>query len=1112
MLYCLSISDVQHAGAFMAVSSGRESEKAGKIMPSRHIKFGGNMASYWRHSIVVLAAAAALSSVAGCEGCTPVDNPKPDPKPDEGCADYCDLVMAACTGDNQLYADEATCLSTCEGFPTTGAKDDASGDTLQCRTFHAGAAADDATHCAHASAQGGNVCGSNCDVYCRLMGDSCSGFEDTATCLSTCASYPADGAIDAPDGNTVQCRTYHAGAAAADATHCEHAGITGGGVCGADACEAYCDQVMVHCGGAQALYPDRAACMTTCANIPADGAWDATDGNSVQCRAYHGAGAAAADPAAHCAHASVNGGGACGTYCDSYCDQVMANCTDGNALYADRAACSTACGQLRVGSDYAVSGDSVQCRTMHASYPSATDPAGHCGHAATVSAGDVCADPVAPPTTINISGAIHEMGNHLANTHIGVVGASILAFGVDGNISTTTAAEGAYTLTNVPANGQAVLFASKAGYQPTYTTVVLGSTNVTASLLLGEAAWVESLNTTYGVSPTTPFDCQFNAALDCVYALVIGQILDDGSNDAEGDRLPVAGVSAVDITVTGGPDNVPWRHQGPYFLNANGTAGNNSTSQAAGLYAVYVEIPQIEAGYNALHIELAIQYGVGGAARYFGPLHTSAYRGPSTAVTWANIEETGVPPGGGGGTIAFDSQIYPLFLPTAQGGYGCQGCHTNQNGANAAGGLNLYGGADVAYASLNPDNYPARVNVDDPAASLLLTKPLYQGGGAQNHPIFAWVSPQDPAYQLIDQWIDEGAQRVAAGQRVSFIAQIKPMLGNATGAGGIGCVGCHTGGNPANLQLEGTASEVYDEVTAEAAVDDSNTGEAYRINKAGYPERSLLLTNPLSGNSESHPQKPFASAADPRYQLLYRWVSEGYTNDGYCEDYCTGIQATCNGGNQQYADQQSCLSACGAMPRGSDTDTDVDTLGCRNYHLGAAGADPATHCPHAGPGGGGVCGTWTQTVCRQLTQSCTGDEQQFTNAGECEGLLSDVPATGAAGDLSGDTIQCRSAHMQVATGDATHCDHAGFSGGDVCGGWCEVYCRDIQAYCTDGNAEYADNTECQTACSTFATTGSVGDLTGNTVQCRLEHLKYAEADAAVHCPHAGEASAAGVCQ
>lgn len=1057
------------------------------------------MFSYWRHGSIALLAIVAAVGFTGCEGC------EPQPDPEVGCAAYCTNVMAGCTDANALYADQAACEAACALFPATGQDGDASGDTLQCRMFHATAAVDDTTHCPHASAQGGNVCGSNCEVYCRFMVGTCATFDDVPTCLATCGGYPSDGAIGAADGNSVQCRTYHAMASSGDNSHCAHAGITGGGACG-DACEAYCDQVQSNCRDATQLYPTREDCINTCGHFPADGAWDATSGNNVQCRAYHGAGAARADPT-HCAHASANGGDTCGTYCEGYCDQVMGNCTGDNAQYADPAACATACGGFPEQSDFATAGDSVQCRTFHGSYPAHSDPATHCDHAGEVSTG-VCEDPAPPPTEVDISGAVHELASHLNGTHTGVVGASVVAYGVQGVTPVNTTAGGAFTLANVPANGAVVLAVTAAGNQPTYQNIAVGSADMTGvGVVVAGGTWMASVNTTYGVAPTTAFACQFDAALQCVYALVVGQILDDGSNDPSGAGLPVAGMSADDITVTGGPDNVAWRKMGPYFLNANGTPGNNSTSQAAGLFVVYVEIPQTQAGYDTLHIELAAQTGTGDTAKYYGPTHTAAYRGASTAVTWANLSETGVPPGGGGGNVGFDGQIYPLFLPTDQGGYGCQGCHTNQGGANPAGGLNLWGGADVAYQSLDPATNQTRVNVDDPAASTLLTKPLYP---ATNHPIFAWASTSDPAYQLILTWITEGGNRFAPSARVSFVAQIKPMLGNATGSGGIGCVGCHTGGAQAGLQLDGNAGEMYDELTVEAAQDGSASGETRRINLQGYPEKSLLLTNPLAGNTEAHPMKPFANAADSRYQLLYRWISEGGQNDGYCEDYCGEVQTNCTDtAHAQYADQASCLRACGAMPRGATTDQTGDTAYCRLFHAGAANNDD--HCFHAGPSGGGVCGGWCDALCRQTQASCTGDNAQFASTADCLAGCGEYPTTGAVGSTDGDTAQCRSYHVQAATTDATHCDHAGFSGANVCGAWCDVYCRDIQGYCTAGNQQFADAATCATACGGYATTGAVGDLTGNTVQCRLEHLKYAEADGS-HCAHAGQASTAGACQ
>ena len=74
-----------------------------------------------------------------------------------------------------------------------------------------------------------------------------------------------------------------------------------------------------------------------------------------------------------------------------------------------------------------------------------------------------------------------------------------------------------------------------------------------------------------------------------------------------------------------------------------------------------------------------------------------------------------------------------------------------------------------------------------------------------------------------------------------------------------------------------------------------------------------------------------------------------------CVSFCDLQAATCTGANEQYADEAACLSACAGYAVGANTDTTGDTLGCRNYHLGAAAGDPGQHCPHTGADGGGVC-------------------------------------------------------------------------------------------------------------------------------------------------------------
>jgi len=75
-----------------------------------------------------------------------------------------------------------------------------------------------------------------------------------------------------------------------------------------------------------------------------------------------------------------------------------------------------------------------------------------------------------------------------------------------------------------------------------------------------------------------------------------------------------------------------------------------------------------------------------------------------------------------------------------------------------------------------------------------------------------------------------------------------------------------------------------------------------------------------------------------------------------CEDYCAAYLANCDGNLNAYKDEADCLDQCSHFYPGVKGATEGDSVGCREYHAGnPALSDPDTHCPHAGPGGGGVC-------------------------------------------------------------------------------------------------------------------------------------------------------------
>ncbi len=161
-------------------------------------------------------------------------------------------------------------------------------------------------------------------------------------------------------------------------------------------CADYCDNAMMNCTAANAVYTDRAECEAICGAF----GWEAGDpvtvsgpltGNTIGCRAYHAGAPAGEDPGTHCPHAGPTGANQCGTLCESYCSAALSVCTGGDAIYADMPECMTACAGLDATADIGVTnGDSVQCRLYHLGVAvSSGDAATHCPHAGESGAG-VC--------------------------------------------------------------------------------------------------------------------------------------------------------------------------------------------------------------------------------------------------------------------------------------------------------------------------------------------------------------------------------------------------------------------------------------------------------------------------------------------------------------------------------------------------------------------------------------------------------------------------------------------------------------------------------------------------------------------------------------------------
>jgi hypothetical protein len=236
------------------------------------------------------------------------------------CEAYCSIMLhkPGCNDTLRAFNAMAECTAICSSFPSsmTLYYNNASGNTLQCRLYHAKVAFSNgatslAAHCAHAAPLGGGVCGDAVDNYCNILDVSCKGVYQQYTTVSYCktfAKFLPNNTFDDHDGDTIACRAYHAvvgGSGSGAAFHCYHGGMAGNGTgtCGTTMCDSFCALSAKICPNNYGS--NNTGCLADCnaasTRSLGTGPTDATT-DSFYCRLYH-LGAAAGDPTTHCAHA-----------------------------------------------------------------------------------------------------------------------------------------------------------------------------------------------------------------------------------------------------------------------------------------------------------------------------------------------------------------------------------------------------------------------------------------------------------------------------------------------------------------------------------------------------------------------------------------------------------------------------------------------------------------------------------------------------------------------------------------------------------------------------------------------------------------------------------------
>jgi hypothetical protein len=233
------------------------------------------------------------------------------------CEAYCSIMTYSmgCNTTIRAFNSPAECMAVCPLFPSDATKyfDNTTGNTLQCRIYHAKAAFSLGlmAHCAHAAPLGGGQCGNVTDNYCDIITYLCKGadaqYPDAAYCKKLAPSLPPSTTNYYDyDGDSIACRAYHSVVGGAAPSHCSHGGASGNGTggCGTSVCAAYCALSAKLC---PTNYATTADCTTACSPWATSklGAVADVSGDTFYCRLYH-LGAAASDAALHCPHALGN--------------------------------------------------------------------------------------------------------------------------------------------------------------------------------------------------------------------------------------------------------------------------------------------------------------------------------------------------------------------------------------------------------------------------------------------------------------------------------------------------------------------------------------------------------------------------------------------------------------------------------------------------------------------------------------------------------------------------------------------------------------------------------------------------------------------------------------
>lgn len=440
-------------------------------------------------------------------------------------------------------------------------------------------------------------------------------------------------------------------------------------------------------------------------------------------------------------------------------------------------------------------------------------------------------------------------------------------------------------------------------------------------------SWLEQVATDCG-TPLTPGNDGFPSPDLANRSTIVGTF-----KDLNGD--PVAGITKADVSVELQSNGGAYINDNPAyicFLRSDGgtpakyQGGDYPATDATGKFVIFrvtnaenngsgAGLAKLSATYNGVQFENDILLSSGIA-------YLDAYAQEEVPIVDQLID--------------FEDQIIPILTNNQ-----CNACHTVGGiGAVDRGGYlavfdgtpseiydNIVGPGTVC----EPGVTTYRVCGNYPDQSYLLSKPLIELDGGQNHPNYTWVSPDDPEVVTIRTWIQQGYPRYAVPPEPPPInatfADVMEYLGPSANGNGVNCTDCHgyntgySGGlsldgcvDNVDIQTEYTAAGVdYDPVTnpdyynedcayyhvaLQTSAHYENGGDAYyvegvneyaRVNLT-YPNRSLLYRKPYCSpgrcveyplTHSGNPNIPtFYDETTPPAAAIIDWVTAGaYSRD-----------------------------------------------------------------------------------------------------------------------------------------------------------------------------------------------------------------------------------------